>query len=238
MGLAALPAVRYQDANFRYKNVWLPTQSGEWAHRWMPTGMPRLNSRIKNAIAFVYQTDPGSGKPTAVGTASIIGFPRIDSTNHWRAYRHAYAVTCRHVVEDGANLIRINIQNGESRFIDCDPLEWVFHDDADLAAIDITASLCGDDDVAVLPFEWLSSQTYISDRQIDIGEDGFLLGLFAEEPGSRRNIIAARFGNLSILSSEEAPLLRSNGIRLSAHVFDMRLRTGFSGSPVFIYRTP
>jgi len=70
-----------------------------------------------------------------------------------------------------------------------------------------------------------------------MGEDGFMMGLFgrvAENQG--RNVVAARFGNLSIVAQDDVPL-RDYGER-PAHVFDMHSRPGFSGSPVFVYRTP
>ena len=65
-----------------------------------------------------------------------------------------------------------------------------------------------------------------------------MLGLFAEQPGEKRNLIAARFGNVSLLAHDDLPLEQPNGFRRPSHIFDMRSRPGFSGSPVFVYRTP
>jgi len=78
----------------------------------------------------------------------------------------------------------------------------------------------------------------ISLDNIGIGEDGFMLGLFAKSPGKNTNLVAARFGNVSLLATDEAPIRQPNGSARPSHIFDMRSRGGFSGSPVFVYRTP
>jgi hypothetical protein len=72
---------------------------------------------------------------------------------------------------------------------------------------------------------------------IGIGEDGFMLGLFMEYPGAARNAVAARFGNVSMLARDDLPIESEFRTR-PCHLFDMRSRPGFSGSPVFVYRTP
>jgi hypothetical protein len=71
---------------------------------------------------------------------------------------------------------------------------------------------------------------------LEIGEDGFMLGLFADVPGKTRNLIAARFRNA--FSYDDTPVKQPNANLRPAHIFDTRSRPGFSGSPVFIYRTP
>ena len=63
-----------------------------------------------------------------------------------------------------------------------------------------------------------------------------MLGLFTENSGGERNLPAMRFGNLSQVA--RMPVPHGNGAIHPAHVFDMHSRPGFSGSPVFVYRTP
>jgi len=81
-------------------------------------------------------------------------------------------------------------------------------------------------------------QDTISRVRLDVGDDGFMLGLFSGQTGKTKNLVAARFGNISLLADEAEPIRQGNGICSPCHVFDMHSRPGFSGSPVFIYRTP
>ena len=64
-----------------------------------------------------------------------------------------------------------------------------------------------------------------------------MLGLLANQPGKQRNLVAARFGNISLMADEDEPIKQGNGNLRPSHLFDVKSRTGFSGSPVFVYRT-
>jgi hypothetical protein len=78
------------------------------------------------------------------------------------------------------------------------------------------------------------TEELIAKLEMGVGEDGFMLGLFAGAPGKKRNQVAARFGNVTLLAHRDEPIDEGR----PAHLFDMRSRSGFSGSPVFVYRTP
>ena len=65
-----------------------------------------------------------------------------------------------------------------------------------------------------------------------------MIGLFTSHHGGERNVPSARFGNLAMLANDGAPIETEGGFRRPCHLVDMRSRSGFSGSPVFIYRTP
>jgi hypothetical protein len=153
---------------------------------------------------------------------------------------HVYAVTSQHTAPQGASVIRINTQNGKSRKIDLEPDEWHFvQGGADISAVDLTSQLDGATDaVSYIPLGLWGSKDFIETVSLAPGEDGFMLGLFADHPGKTKNIIAARFGNLSMIASDDAPIKQPNGAIRPSHIFDMRSRGGFSGSPVFVYRTP
>jgi hypothetical protein len=50
-------------------------------------------------------------------------------------------------------------------------------------------------------------------------------------------VISGRFGNVAMLADDDTPIRTDAGFNRPAHVIDMHSRTGFSGSPVFVYRT-
>jgi hypothetical protein len=60
---------------------------------------------------------------------------------------------------------------------------------------------------------------------------------FFDHSGASRNIPSARFGNISMLPNELATITQPTKYKGVSFVIDMHSRTGFSGSPVFVYRT-
>jgi hypothetical protein len=199
--------------------------------------MPRLNPVFKRAVFFLYGTNPKTGKRVGPqGTGFLIGAPAL---NNWYL-QHFYAVTCQHVAPRGASILRINTADGGSRFIEVHPDEWQWipgHDD--VAAVDITERIKRETDViSVIPASMLVTKEFVAEEELEIGEDGFMLGLFADLPSKKKNLIAARFGNISLLADDDTPIKQPNDNHRPSHIFDMRSRPGFSGSPVFVYRTP
>jgi hypothetical protein len=206
--------------------------------RWKPFGMPRLNPSFEQAVFFLYGTDPETGKRVGPnGTGVLIGLPA--TTGGWYL-THFYALTCQHVAPPGNSIIRINTKDGKSRLIETHPDDWQWipgHDD--LAALDVTDWLDIErDSYSAIPSHLLVTKEFVARDEVEIGEDGFMLGLFADLPGKIRNLVAARFGNISLLADDETPIVQPNKSRRPSHLFDMRSRPGFSGSPVFVYRTP
>lgn len=83
--------IRFQDADFehRFARCWSSLE-GQFL-RWVPFGMPRLNSTFKNMVFFLYGRDPESGKIVGpLGTGSLIG---IEAKTKPFYIHHFYAVT-------------------------------------------------------------------------------------------------------------------------------------------------
>jgi hypothetical protein len=70
---------------------------------------------------------------------------------------------------------------------------------------------------------------------LGVGSDVFMIGRFIDHDGGQTNRPAARFGHISVLP---APIIQSNHVKADSFCIDMHSRTGHSGSPVFVYRTP
>jgi hypothetical protein len=51
------------------------------------------------------------------------------------------------------------------------------------------------------------------------------------------NVPSARFGNISMLPNPRALIRQETEYEGQSYVIDMRSRSGFSGSPVYVYRT-
>lgn len=158
---------------------------------------------------------------------------------------HIYAVTAYHVaVSGGASIIRLNTKTGEpvqfkSRPIEYEPHEWQFVSGGhDIAAIDITDSIEAGDWIRAARGVDFVTREFIKRVKLGLGEDGFMLGLFASHPGKKYNLPAARFGNVARLADDNHPIKQGHCIAHPSHVFDIHSRPGYSGSPVFVYRTP
>jgi hypothetical protein len=149
-----------------------------------------------------------------------------------------YGVTNWHVAcRDGFSVIRLNTHGGGTDVIEFGPEDWEF--------------IPGKYDVAVIPLNvderhQFSSVAVASFQhaldpnvaiQIGVGEDVFMVGLFVDHGGATTNVPSARFGHISMLPDEIAPIKQPTGFFGQSFVVDMHSRTGFSGSPVFVYRT-
>ncbi len=200
--------------------------------------MPRLDPSLPNSVFFLYRH---TAEPDVFDGPCGTGFlverynPLFDNR------RHYYGVTNWHVAcQTGASIIRINTQDGKSRFIELDSSEWEFLPDSDdLAVIDLTDFL----DLRTDKFSCIGEYSFVTQPFIDghslgIGEDVFMIGLFVRHHGENVNVPMARFGNLCLVANENALIKQENRIERPCHVVDVRSRTGFSGSPVFVYRTP
>lgn len=232
-------ALRLQDAGFEYGYVRGREANGARPKRWVPIGMPRLNPNFARCVFFLFGRDrKGKIKSQPEGTGVLIGArERIRGTGY---FTHMYAVTCAHVAPQGASVMRVNTQEGNSRFIDLHPdIDWLTPTNgADLAAADITDQFEVGDDVRYLSTAQLATKGFVKTVEIGIGEDGFMLGLFSRLPGKDRNMVAAKFGNIALMADEAAPIGLEGRTPRPSHLFDIRSRGGFSGSPVFVYRTP
>jgi hypothetical protein len=200
--------------------------------------MPKLHPDVGHAVFYLYREDPKTGKRTGPhGTGFVAA---VQSAMH-ADVRHFYGVTNWHVANDlGASIIRINTRDGKSRFIELGPEDWHFTKNGDdLSVADLWGHQEEGDRVGHYRIDsMIVDAMFIVRTEISVGEDVFMIGLYAEQHGGERNTPAIRFGNLSLLADDKAPIEQPNGIMRPSHLVDMRSRTGFSGSPVVLYRIP
>jgi len=210
---------------------------------WAPVGMPLIPKQITNAVFYLFRNrdDALAGRDPG-GTGFVV---RYDSDRASLGSQHSqfYAVTNYHVAVSGHwPTIRLNKKGGNVDIIELDSAEWHWIPGKyDIAATPIHLDDAVHDIAAVGTHMFVvdpdRSRQYRSEY-IGIGDDVFMIGLFADHYGASINIPSARFGNISMLPNEKAKIKQtSTGYDGVSYVVDMHSRAGFSGSPVFVYRT-
>jgi hypothetical protein len=197
--------------------------------------MPKLGQYlpILDSVFFLYHSraDAEGGKKFG-GTGFIAGVPAEGFPGHF----HWVGVTNWHnACQSGASVVRVNVKGGDFDVLEFGPEDWHF--------------IPGGPDVAatVLPLQRQRHQAhtvgltaFVTEEkrranEIDVGDDVLMVGRFVDYDGVETNRPALRFGNISIM---DAAVKQSTGYAGRSIVLDMHSRTGFSGSPVFVYRTP
>jgi hypothetical protein len=210
--------------------------------------MPRFAESFQHMVFFLFGTNPKDGALSGpLGSGVFVGVrrkgdvpPDMEKIVVSSGRAHIYAVTAHHVLRSGGNIIRVNTRGGGSRLIETEPSEWHFDPNGgDVAVLDVT-DLVGhpDDETSWVPEVIFADKAFLERVNFNIGEDGFMLGLLADQPGKTKNLVASRSGNVTMLASDDDPIEQPGKRIRPSHLFDIRSRPGFSGSPVFVYRAP
>jgi hypothetical protein len=200
--------------------------------------MPRIPENVIQSVFYLYASkeDALAGiNPGGTGFVVDVG-SGFDPATGQIFPPHYYGVTNHHVACDGFPVVRLNTIDGRVDILDFNPDQWEF--------------LPGKYDVAIIPLTLdskvhavhsISTQLFVEapprHNPYYIGDDVFMIGLFVDHAGTTTNVPSARFGNISMLPDERATLKQSTGYEGISYIVDMHSRTGFSGSPVFAYRT-
>ena len=203
--------------------------------------MPRIADKNLNGLAFLFRTaEEAKARAQLGGSAFFIGrtIPGSDGQPKGRSYV-PYLISNRHVVWNaGACVVSLNRRDGNAPdVVDIDQAEWQVHPgNADLAAV----CMLGRFDMATHRVAFLRDHTFLTKEfmqsaDVGVGDEVFMIGRFINHQGAVHNKPAVRFGSLSMMLEP----LWNNALQRDEDSFavEMRSRTGFSGSPVVVYRT-
>jgi len=228
--------ISYHDLEFdRYIPVEVPAANSRCLPftRWAPIGMPRIPEKFLSTVFFLYK-DRGSAKRG--GKAGGTGFFVTVPSEQHNDYLHLYAVSNWHVACRGTSVIRVNTPDAEPRIIDKDPSDWEFDNKT---GSDIAATPIDLDQLLSQKIAPIGTGAFAPDGSeepdISVGDDVFMVGRFVDYDGGKTNAPSVRFGCISMMP---VPLKQETGKVVDCYCLDMHSRTGYSGSPVFVYRTP
>jgi hypothetical protein len=196
----------------------------------MESPMPRIPDNTLECVFYLYPSlasAENGERQGGCGFFMTVPFERAERN-------HLYAITNRHVIENGSCTLRINNKDGRCFPIDSDERKWFHHqegDDLSILLVDFPTQ-----------FECVSIEyepsAFITKEKIDafdigIGEEAFTVGRFINHEGKQRNAPVVRFGNISQMPIE--PIKQDNGHLQDSYLVEGRSVGGFSGSPVFSY---
>lgn len=202
----------------------------------------------------------GVDGPTGIeyrGTGYIVsgdygaGYEVTVSTEAGRTIRCRYPfmflVTAAYVaeeLEEADFYIRANKKDGSLAEMKQEgPTQWWYHP-TERDAVDAAAMLLPVNEVLKLDFEMIHVSEFVDEekitsRNLGIGDEVFIAGLFNNAKGVSKNIPIIRIGNVAMMPKEKILFRTKNRPEqwLHADLLEARSIGGLSGSPVFIRET-
>lgn len=174
-----------------------------------------------------------NGKVVPSGTGFLVSL-KLDNEN--LAF---YLVTAKHVVkqiehhaEDRKVWVRINFKTTGAEWVATTP--WLFHPgDAlvDVAVSFLTFNLFEVDHLVIHPDAFLSDDLLVRFK-VGPGDDLFMVGLFANHYGSKKNLPIVRVGTIAALPEDKVSTQDGD---MDVILIESRSIGGLSGSPVFLH---
>jgi hypothetical protein len=233
MGAISAPfrAIDHWDFRFETVEVEAISTAGTPYKRRIEVGMPQIPPEILNSVFYLYKSraDAEAGVNKG-GTGFFVSMPSGTGA------LYVYAVSNWHVaVKHGYSVIRVNTTDGGVDIFDLDPADWFFKPQShDIAIADAPVRTQNHNFISIHTDVFATTERVESAR-LGPGEDIFMIGRFVDRDGGSTNVPAVRFGNISVMPQKIGTL--TGAIDVESYILDIHSRTGYSGSPVFVYRT-
>lgn len=194
-----------------------------------------IDDEIRKCVAFVGCTTPNGFK--LAGTVFFISVP-LDAEN-----LALYAITARHVIvaanresEDKRILLKVNSRDGGPKLLATSFSDWSVHSDPYVDVAVYSFSDWQGLDFRTIGSESLATASVMQQQGIGIGEEIFLVGLFSEHAGKKKNIPIVRVGNIAAMPEEQIETKMGRDIvNIDAYLVECKSIGGLSGSPVFVH---
>ena len=164
--------------------------------------MFRIQQDLLESSIYLYpdQASAASGQQVG-GSGFLLGWSLPSDIGGYSLW----AVTNRHVIDQGHWTIRMNGADGGLSFMDTDDSQWVFHpNDSDLAVRPMSLS----NDIhrfKFVPDNWLLKDEWKRNLDIGPGDPCFTVGRFVGHDGRQQNNPTVRFGQIA--QSDNEPVI-------------------------------
>lgn len=192
--------------------------------------MPRVPNEIFDCVFYLYESGTNAANGTSFGgTGFLVSIPSESVPGQI----HGYAVTNAHVARNHP-IIRLNTTYG-AEVIRIDPADWEYATNGfDIAAIELSLDPKRHK-VSTIPIDIFATEEQLKNRRIGPGDEVFMVGRFIDHDGGQTNLPSLRFGHISVMPSNI--FHDYSGQTVESYCIDLNSRTGYSGSPVFVYQT-
>ena len=198
----------------------------------------RISDNILQSVVFICRPKKESqeeSKYPFVGT----GFLAVDAENCKVGKDHLFLITAKHVakkISNGDFFIRVNNKEGSFENKQ-ENTRWFYHPTDN--SVDVAVASCSltpdKAEYGALPLDMFLSDEILKQGKIGIGDEVYIIGLFAHVTGTKRNQPIARVGNIAMIPSERIQVETDNFEgKIEAYLIEARSSGGLSGSPVFV----
>lgn len=198
---------------------------------------PHIPGSLLASVVFIYHGEHDArGWRRSGGTGFLVSVP----DERYPDVGATYVVTNSHVIpRSGSVVLRLSqafpAVGYEIVTVPVD--EWVHHPDGDdVAAYQLVVSTELYDHT-VIPLAWFMTRDDVAKEVFSAGDECFFIGRQLFLDGKDTNTPCARFGTIAMMSPEPMRQRDRDGYKQESIVIEARSLGGFSGSPVFAYRT-
>jgi hypothetical protein len=205
----------------------------------------RLSEEWFKTVVFVGRIVRSGGVETKrlIGTAFIVGVHFFDGKCH-----APYLVTAKHIADrvssGGDWFLRFNRKGGIMDAVAKEgTVTWWNHPDPDqTASVDVAVTHLPEPppgvEIGTIP-DTMFAVGDVLEKNVGIGCEAFIIGLFTKMTGTRRNIPLIRTANIAMMPSEKIPLVKIGDWVGESEMYLIEVRSlgGLSGSPIFAYET-
>lgn len=163
----------------------------------------------------------------AGGCGFLLGWPIAEDSQDFLLF----AVTNRHVVDQGSWTVRLNGKPSGLTCIETNDAEWIFAENSDLAIRPMALSQ-NQHRFNFITNTWLLDRAWYTALNIGPGDECLSIGRFVGHAGKNSNNPVVRFGQISQNPIE--PVLM-DGQPQECFLVESRSIGGYSGSPVFVH---
>jgi hypothetical protein len=196
--------------------------------------MPRINDNLLQCVFYLYPSIEEAKKGERVGGTGFFVYVRDKARPDTSHYCHFYAVTCLHVIEEGATVIRLNSWP-ECTIKPLTRSHWIPHPKrVDIAIAPVNFWPTVGTHFYAFDAEQIITPDVIKGWDVGIGDEVMMLGRFSEHDGGDYNMPSARSGIISMMPHPRGRLAYFDGEdKHDIFLVEMRSLFGFSGSPMF-----
>lgn len=202
--------------------------------------MPRIDNRIIYSVFYLYHSEEEAETGNLDGGT---GFLLHMQSQEYPDKCDIYAVTCGHVIEAGATVIRMASLPFAPLPLGIIPFaknQWIISETDDLAIAYLGRKNLRTYGHYSFPYHLLITKEVMTAFDIFLGEDVYMVGRFKYHDGKHQNRPSVRSGIISMMADEFDPVQMDEDdpeLTQEAFIVELHAISGFSGSPV-IWKLP